>query len=245
MKLETTLIELSALVEYGSQYLIDRTEMANKNAFDLYNLTSLADFMEYADLDDFDLLDHIDKSTIIEHLSNAYDLEDVFDEYDIAEYVRNNMSIGDIGFAADDIKDYVTDNFDVNDVFDDYEICQYVKDNFDADDMYDEEITEIAQSMVEDMSFNEILDIKGGSEEDILDCLKNSSIIDYVADRFDMDDVYDIDWEHELYSMPKDVINDYINAEYDSKNYLNSLSLEALQEYISSTYDVADFVEWI
>lgn len=122
MKLETTLIELSALVEYGSQYLIDRTEMANKNAFDLYNLTSLADFMEYADLDDFDLLDHIDKSTIIEHLSNTYSIEDVFDEYDINEYLAN---------------------------------------------------------------------------------------------------------------------------EYDSKNYLNSLSLEALQEYIKTTYDVADFVEWI
>lgn len=184
MKLERTLIELQTLVEYGCYYLV-KSAKAIKDAHPL------------------DILPFMHQSDILTYTIGNFSFDEILDEMsevdthdEICSWIRSNLSIDDIDFDSYDVKNYVTENWYVDDVFDEDDIKDFVKDNYDLDEIYDDEdITNTAQSMVDDMSLNEILDIKGMEDEDVLDCLPNSSIVDYVTERYNVLDLVNVEWQ--------------------------------------------------
>ena len=207
MTLERTLTELETLVEYGCGYLKSRN---------IKNIHPL------------DILPQMHQSDVLTYTIGNFSFDEILDEMDLSndgeieKWVRSNKSIGEIGYMTYDVKNYVAENWDVDDIFDDDDIKDYVKDNFDVDDVYDDEdIEDRARDMVVDLSLNEFLDMKAISDEDVLDCLPNSSITDYVAERFNVDDVYDAD------------------------EILNNMDTESITDYVSRKIAIEDMVKWI
>lgn len=184
MKLERTLTELQTLVEYGCYYLVKSAK-------------------EIKDVHPLEILPFMHQSDILTYTIGNFSFDEILDEMnecdvhdEICSWVRSNLSIGDVGYMTYDVKNYVTENWDVDDIFDEYDIKDYVKDNFDMEDVYDDDYLEDrARDMVDDMSLNEILDIKGMEDEDVLDCLSNSSIVGYVTERYNVLDLVNVEWQ--------------------------------------------------
>lgn len=129
MKLERTLIELSALVEYGTRYLLDR-----KSAW--------MDVLETMQNEHpMDVLPYLNQSDILTYTVTEFSHKEILDEMmkrstsELREFVYDNFDMAWI-YGEDEIKDYVKDNYSMEDVYDDYEIEEYVKYNFDADEIY-------------------------------------------------------------------------------------------------------------
>ena len=195
MTLERTLTELETLVEYGCGYLLSRN---------IKNIHPL------------DILPQMHQSDILTYTIGNFSFDEILDEmnecddYDeICTWIRSNLHFGEIGFNDEDIKDYVAENWDVDDVFDEDDICDYVKNDLGLDYFLD------------DVSLGEFMESKDMSDADVLDCLPNSSITDYVAERFNVDDVYDAD------------------------EILNNMDVASITDYISRKISIEDMVKWI
>lgn len=207
MTLERTLTELETLVEYGCGYLLSRN-IKNIHPLDILPQMHQSDILTYT-------IGNFSYDEILDEMNEC----DVNDE--ICTWIRSNLHFGEIGFNDEDIKDYVAENWDVDDVFDDYDIKDCVRDNFDIEDVYgDDEIADRVHDVVDDMSLNEFLDMKDMNNADVLDCLPNSSITDYVAERFNVDDVYDAD------------------------EILNNMDTESITDYVSRKIAIEDMVKW-
>ena len=233
MTLERTLTELETLVEYGCGYLLSRN---------IKNIHPL------------DILPQMHQSDILTYTIGSFSFDEILDEMntiddeEINGWIRCNRNIGEIGFDDEDIKDYVAENWDVDDVFDDYDIKDYITDNFDIEDVYGNEYLEDrVDYLVGDMSLSEILDSKDMSDEDVLDCLPNSSITDYVAERFDVDDVYgDDDIVDRAHNMVDGLsLNEFLDMKgMGDTDILNTIDTKTLYDYVTDNFALADWVQW-
>ena len=184
MTLERTLTELETLVEYGCGYLLSRN---------IKNIHPL------------DILPQMHQSDVLTYTIGNFSFDEILDEMDLSndgeieKWVRSNKSIGEIGYMTYDVKNYVAENWDVDDIFDDDDIKDYVKDNFDVDDVYDDEdIEDRARDMVDDLSLNEFIDMKGMGDTDILNTIDTKTLYDYVTDNFALADW--VQWKDECTS---------------------------------------------
>ncbi len=150
MKLERTLIELTTLVDYGTEYLLNRSK----------TWTDVVNTIE--DEHPLDVLPYMNQSDILDYVKDNYNAEDVYGDVEIDEIARNMvdcMSLGEImdiqGLTENDVLstlkdgeiiDYVRDHFYPLDVFDDEPclvgmcdktILDYVKMNFDVKKVFD------------------------------------------------------------------------------------------------------------
>lgn len=185
MTLERTLTELETLVEYGCGYLLSRN---------IKNIHPLG------------ILPQMHQSDILTYTIGNFSFDEILDEMntiddeEINGWIRCNRNIGEIGFDDEDIKDYVAENWDVDDVFDDYDIKDYITDNFDVDDVYDDEdIEDRARDMVDGLSLNEFIDMKGMGDTDILNTIDTKTLYDYVTDNFALADW--VQWKDECTSV--------------------------------------------
>lgn len=194
MTLERTLTELETLVEYGCGYLLSRN-IKNIHPLDILPQMHQSDILTYT-------IGNFSFDEILDEMNEC----DVHDE--ICSWIRSNLSFGDIGFDSYDVKNYVTENWNIDEIFDEDDICDYVRDDLGLDYFLD------------DVSLGEFMESKDMSDEDVLDCLPNSSITDYVAERFNVDDVYDAD------------------------EILNNMDTESITDYVSRKIAIEDMVKW-
>lgn len=195
MTLERTLTELETLVEYGCGYLLSRN-IKNIHPLDILPQMHQSDVLTYT-------IGNFSFDEILDEMNEC----DVNDE--ICTWIRSNLSFGDIGFDSYDVKNYVTENWNIDEIFDEDDICDYVRNDLGLDYFFD------------DVSLGEFMESKDMSDEDVLDCLPNSSITDYVAERFNVDDVYDAD------------------------EILNNMDVASITDYVSRKIAIEDMVKWI
>ena len=221
MTLERTLTELETLVEYGCGYLLSRN-IKNIHPLDILPQMHQSDILTYT-IGNFsydEILDEMYKS-------------DVHDE--ICKWIRSNMYLREIGYDSYDVKNYVTENWNIDEIFDEDDICDYVRNDLGLDYFLD------------DVSLGEFMESKDMSDEDVLDCLPNSSITDYVAERFNVDDVYG---DEEIEDRAHDLIDGLSLDEFiDMKgmgdtDILNTIDTKTLYDYVTDNFALADWVQW-
>lgn len=195
MTLERTLTELETLVEYGCGYLLSRN---------IKNIHPL------------DILPQMHQSDVLTYTIGNFSFDEILDEMnecdthdEICTWIRSNLHFGEIGFDSYDVKNYVTENWNIDEIFDEDDICDYVRNDIGLDYFLD------------DVSLGEFMESKDMSDADVLDCLPNSSITDYVAERFNVDDVYDAD------------------------EILNNMDIASITDYVSRKIAIEDMVKWI
>lgn len=186
MTLERTLTELQTLVEYGCGYLLSRN---------IKNIHPL------------DILPQMHQSDVLTYTIGNFSFDEILDEMnecdtndEICTWIRSNLHFGEIGFDSYDVKNYVTENWDIDDIFDEDDIKDYVKDNFDMEDVYDDDYLEDrARDIVDDLSLDEFIDMKGMGDTDILNTIDTKTLYDYVTYNFALADW--VQWKDECTSV--------------------------------------------
>lgn len=148
-------------------------------------------------IEDDDIGEYFEESTIKDYVSNNYAVNEVYDDYDIKQYVRGYLDADDVYDGEDLVRyidddamiEHITDEYGVGDIFGEDDIIDYARDNIEWEDIYDED--DVWEDFTKKWDYDDSDLIERVVEYHNPSIFDDSEIINYTIQNISVEDLLD------------------------------------------------------